>query len=193
VTHRSCAFSLHSIAHDPRSKFLFRSLVVLSHPFSISLFHSLSLSSLILSRSGVTVLSRSRGCRAREQHRTGQPGWRLPSRQAVGLLSSFSLSLSTTTRSEAMEAARWREARRGRQRDGGAWPKAVPARGNRGGGVGAPPLLLAQPAAIVPPHCGHREAHLHAHHRTRRTRYVDLIPFLCARPRSDPFSMRNTM
>jgi hypothetical protein len=191
VTHRSCAFSLHSIAHDPRSKFLFRSLVVLSHPFSISLFHSLSLLSFspdlespfspdleaVGLESNIALGSRAGGC-----HRARQSGSYLAS-----------LSLSTTTRSEATEAARRREARRGRQRDGGAWPKAVPARGNRGGGVGAPPLLLAQPAAIVPPHCGHREAHLHARHRTRRTRYVDLIPFLCAHRRSDPFSMRNTM
>jgi hypothetical protein len=57
--------------------------------------------------------------------------------------------------------------------------------------VGAPPLLLAQPATIVPPHCGHGEARLRARHQTRRTRYVDPIPFLYARRRSDPFSVRN--
>jgi hypothetical protein len=58
--------------------------------------------------------------------------------------------------------------------------------------VGALPLLLAQPTAIVPPRCGHREARLRALHRTRRTRYIDLIPFLCARRRSGPLSVRNT-
>jgi hypothetical protein len=43
MTHGSSAFSLYSIARDPRSKFLFPSLVVLSRPLSLSLFHSLSL------------------------------------------------------------------------------------------------------------------------------------------------------
>jgi hypothetical protein len=59
--------------------------------------------------------------------------------------------------------------------------------------VGAPPLLPAQPAAAVPPRRGHREACLCAHHRPRRTNYVDLIPSLCARRRSDPFSVCNVM
>jgi hypothetical protein len=58
--------------------------------------------------------------------------------------------------------------------------------------VGALPLLLAQPTAIVSPRCGHREARLRALHRTRRTRYIDLIPFLCARRRSGPLFVRNT-
>jgi hypothetical protein len=93
MTHGSSAFSLYSIVHDPRSKFLFPSLVVLSGPFSISLSSILSLSLLSFSPDlEVTVLPRSGGRRAGEQHRAGQPGWRPPSRQAVGLLSSFSLS-----------------------------------------------------------------------------------------------------
>jgi hypothetical protein len=40
----------------------------------------------------------------------------------------------------------------------GHGPEAIPARGDGGGGVGAPPLLLAQPAATVPPRCGHHAA-----------------------------------
>jgi hypothetical protein len=40
----------------------------------------------------------------------------------------------------------------------GHGPEAIPARGDGGGGVGAPPLLLAQLAATVLPRCGHHAA-----------------------------------
>jgi hypothetical protein len=103
------------------------------------------------------------------------PGWRPTSGSRV------SLSLSPLRR----------EARRRRRRDGGAWPEAVLTRGNKCGGVGAPPLLPAHLAATVPPRRCHREARLCACHQTRRTRYIDRIPSLCACRRSDPFSMRN--